>query len=80
MPPNRLTTSAVPRFSMVVPIGVTERKKNSQSRVVGLNPFWRFTIASCGTSWMIVPTGYRPPLGELATASAWSRWPSRLST
>src|SRR5205823_1386974 len=55
-------------------------KKNSQSCVVGFQPLARLTIASCGTSWRIVPTGYTPPLGEFATRSASGRCPRRLST
>ena len=56
-----------------MPCADTSSEKNSQSFVVGLKPGARFTIASCGTSWMIVPTGYRPPLAEWATANASAR-------
>ena len=37
---------------------------------LGLKPARRLTIASWGTSWMIVPTGYVPPAADRATASA----------
>ena len=57
LPPNRFSTSAPPRDRIFVPVGDTSREKNSQSFVEGLKPAARLTIASWGTSCMMVPTG-----------------------
>ena len=57
VPPKRLITSLPPRVTIVVPVAVTSRVKNSQSFESGSNPGARLTIASWGMSWMMVPTG-----------------------
>lgn len=46
-----------PREAKVVPSALKVRRKNSQSFVSGEKPECRFTMASVGRCWMMVPTG-----------------------
>ena len=61
LPPNWLITSSPPLVVISVPSALTFRAKNSQSLVSASKPGARLTIASCGISWITVPTGYAPP-------------------
>src|SRR5262249_62394991 len=47
-PPNRLTTSTVPRLPICVPSFDPSSAKNSQSCVAALKPLSRLTMASVG--------------------------------
>ena len=56
--PKRKLTTLSPRSLIVVPASETSKAKNSQPFVLGNFSCGCFTMASNGTSWRIVPTGY----------------------